>query len=98
MNQSLSNDEFVQLTLKVAALYVREYPRKTLGEWVLGKFYPDIDQYALVNARDFMGADRTHDGRMYLGGMLRTGSLDAEPLLRAVEGAEFGEDELRWLI
>lgn len=97
MNQSLSNDDFVTLTLKVAALYVREYPRKTLGEWVLGKFYPDIDQYALVNARDFMGADRTHDGRMYLGGMLRTGSLSTEPLLRAVENVTFSDEELRRL-
>lgn len=97
MNQSLSNDDFVTLTLKVAALYGREYPRKTLGEWVLGKFYPDIDLYALVNARDFMGADRTHDGRMYLGGMLRTGSLSTEPLLRAVENVTFSDEELRRL-
>ena len=98
MNQDLSSEEIVKLTRQVAALYIKEDPRQTFGEWVLEKFYAHINELCLVNARDFVGAQRTFDGRMYLGGMLRTGSLSPEPLLRAVENSEISDVELAMVI
>ena len=98
MNQPLSSEAIVKLTRQVAALFVREEPCQTFGEWVLEKFYANGEGLNLVNARDFVGAQRTFDGRMYLGGMLRTGSLSPEPLLQAVEQAEIGDVELAMVI
>ncbi len=98
MNQQLSSDAIVKLTREVAALYIQEEPNETLGAWVLQKFYRDINLVDLVNARDFSGAVRTVDARMYLGGMLRTGSLSPEPLLRAVEQTEITDAALAEVI
>jgi hypothetical protein len=98
MKQELSTDTIVKLTRQVAALYIQEEPNQTLGEWVLAKFYPDVNLADLFNARDFRGAVRTFDGRMYLGGMLRSGSLSPEPLLRAVEEMEISDAALAEVI
>lgn len=98
MNQLMSADDIVKLTRNVAALYLREDPFQTFGEWVLSKFYADTSCISLANARDFVGAERTFDGRMYLGGMLHTGSLSPEPLLQAVANAEINQDELSFVI
>jgi hypothetical protein len=89
MNQqlALSTDVIVKLTREVAALYIQEEPNQTLGEWVLAKFYPDINLADLFNARDFRGAVRTFDG-----------SLSPEPLLRAVEEMEISDAALAEVI
>ena len=84
MTHKPSSEEIVVLTHKVVALYLQESPDQTLGEWVLSKFYKNTALYEVGNLRDFSGAQRTIDGRYYLGGMLRSGTLSPEPLLEAV--------------
>lgn len=98
MTQALNTEEIINLTRNVAALYCQEGPEQTLGEWVLSKFYPDRNEFNLLNARDFLGAVRTFDGRMYLSGMLRSGSLNPEPLICAIESAEISERTLSMII
>lgn len=98
MNQQMSTDDIVKLTRQVAALYIQEEPNQTLGEWVLDKFYPGLNIADLFNARDFRGTVRTFDGRMYLGGMLRSGSLSPEPLFRAVAQADISTAALAEVI
>jgi hypothetical protein len=98
MNQSLSAEEVVSLTRRVAVLYAQEDPRQSFGAWVLDRFYPNVDRYNLVNARELHGASRTFDARMYLSGMLTSGCLSPQPLYRALENVVITDRELAYVI
>jgi hypothetical protein len=88
MTQHQTSIDTVKLAREVQSLYLSHGEGKTFGAWVLDTFYPQHLGEPFGAYRDFYRAERTTDARYYLGGMLASGTLSPEPLLRAVQFAK----------
>lgn len=97
MNTKLNSEEIIELTHKMVALYFQASPEQTFGAWILSQYYNRAILDDMMNLRDFAGAQRTIDARYYLGGMLRSGTLNPEPLLEAVRTNVISEKTLQML-
>lgn len=72
--------------------YVAEAPMQTFGDWVLLRVFPDADMRTLERCRDFVGAQRTTDARMYLIGMFMSGCLSLSQAIEFLHACETAQD------
>lgn len=79
-NPTLDSEASVAAARALQEVYLAESPTLTFGDWLLQRVFPNADLLPF-EVRDFVGAQRTSDARMYLIGMLRHGSLSMEAAL-----------------
>lgn len=75
-----TTEEALRLSRAMVECYCECEQDLTFGQWVFATCYPELVAELLPSGRDFCGAQRTNDGKSYLGGMLMSGSLPAEPV------------------
>jgi hypothetical protein len=86
MSVLVSTEDALRLARKTQERYLKSGTDRTFGDWVMVTIFPDLE-VDFLKFRDFCGAQRTEDGRIYLVGKLLSGSLpDAQ--LRKYLGEE----------
>lgn len=76
--------ELIKLAQKIVDMFEEapavETHRKTFGQWVMTKFYSDLQVQDQLYMNEFWHARRTSDGQLYLASLLRLGTLPDDRL------------------